>query len=58
VVATVLLRNLRLLKPTMTKESTMTETTIDLPGVIANSDGETGPWPQMRPRKRVERVSP
>jgi CRISPR-associated exonuclease Cas4/CRISPR-associated protein Cas1 len=38
VVATALLRNLRLLKPKMTKESTMTETTIDLPAVIAKSD--------------------
>jgi transposase-like protein len=37
-VATALLRSLRLLKPTTTKESTMTETMIDLPGVIAKSD--------------------
>jgi len=29
--------------------------TMDLPEVIAKSDGETRPWPQMRPRKRVER---
>ena len=29
--------------------------TIDLPGVVARSDGETRPWPQMRPRERVER---
>jgi len=36
--ATAHLRSLRLLKPTTTKENTMTETMIDLPGVIAKSD--------------------
>ncbi|GMG85353.1 hypothetical protein LNKW23_45730 [Paralimibaculum aggregatum] len=38
VVAAALLRSLRLSKPKTAKERTMTETMIELPGVIARSD--------------------